>query len=128
MILRIMYFLDEGLGFGGAANTLLRQAVLMKRAGHEVLLSISNHKNEKIAEEYFELCGRSGIEILRMPFLVSSQPEDLDIISVVQNYTMVRDVVKRHAPDLLHSIQINPIAELVSRELKIPHIMNIYQK
>ncbi len=127
MILRIMYFLDEGLGFGGAANTLLRQAVLMKRAGHEVLLSISNHKNEKIAEEYFELCGRSGIEILRMPFLVSSQPEDLDIISVVQNYTMVRDVVKRHAPDLLHSIQINPIAELVSRELKIPHIMNIYQ-
>ncbi|MCI8402863.1 MAG: glycosyltransferase family 4 protein [Lachnospiraceae bacterium] len=127
MILKIMYFLDEGLGFGGAAHTLLRQAVLMKNAGHEVVLSISDYKNETIAEEYFRLCAKKNIEIVRMPFVVSSQPEDIDIISVIKNYRIVRDIVKRYSPDLLHSIQINPIVELTGRELKIPHIMNIYQ-
>lgn len=56
MSLKIMYFLDDGQGFGGAANTLLQQAVLMKRAGHKVWLCISNERTEEIVEEYFHIC------------------------------------------------------------------------
>ena len=122
-----MYFLDDGLGFGGAAHTLLRQAVLMKNAGHKALLSISNYKTEEIAEEYLDICIKSDIEIIRLPFQISSQPEDIDVLSIIKNYTVVRDAVKNYIPDLIHSIQINPIVELVSREFNVPHIMNIYQ-
>lgn len=127
MSLKIMYFLDEGQGFGGAAHTLLRQAILMKSAGCHVLLSVSNAKRETMADEYYDLCSQSNIEMIRLPFQVSSQPEDIDVISVLRNYPVVRDEIRTSAPDLLHSVQINPIVELVSRELKIPHIMNIYQ-
>lgn len=126
MSLKIMYFLDDGQGFGGAANTLLQQAVLMKRAGHKVWLCISNERTEEIVEEYFHICEKSGIEMIRLPFQISSHPEDIDVISIISNYPVVRDAVREYAPDLLHSIQINPIAELIGRELKIPHIMNIY--
>ena len=52
MSLKIMYFLDDGQGFGGAANTLLQQAVLMKKAGYNVLLCTSNDKKKEIAKEY----------------------------------------------------------------------------
>lgn len=127
MILKIMFFLDEAQGVGGAARTLLRQAVLMKKAGHEVLLSVSNYKNEKMAEEYSELCKKSDIEICCLPFQVSSQPENIDIVSVINHYDIIKDAIRKYDPDLLHSIQINSVVELVSRELKIPHIMNIYQ-
>ncbi len=127
MSLKIMYFLDDGQGFGGAANTLLQQAVLMKKAGYNVLLCTSNDKKKEMAKEYFTICEKSNIEMIRLPFQISSQPEDIDIISIIVNYSIVRNVIKEYAPDLLHSIQINPIVELVSRELKIPHIMNIYQ-
>ena len=90
-------------------------------------LCTSNDKKKEIAKEYFTICEKSNIEMIRLPFQISSQPEDIDIISIIVNYSIVRNVIKEYAPDLLHSIQINPIVELVSRELKIPHIMNIYQ-
>lgn len=60
-------------------------------------------------------------------FQISSHPEDIDVISIISNYPVVRDAVREYAPDLLHSIQINPVVELAGRELLIPHIMNIYQ-
>ena len=127
MNLKIMYFLDDGQGFGGAANTLLQQAVLMKQAGYRILLSISNERKKEIAKEYLEICEKSDIEIICLPFQISSHPEDIDVISIISNYSVIRDAVRKYDPDLLHSIQINPVVELVSRELKIPHIMNIYQ-
>ena len=49
--MRILYFLDDGQFFGGAANTLLQQAILMKCAGHEVALVISNYEYEDEVEE-----------------------------------------------------------------------------
>ncbi len=127
MNLKIMYFLDDGQGFGGAANTLLQQAVLMKEAGHKILLSISNERKREIAKEYLEICKKNDMEIVYLPFQISSHPEDIDIISMISNYSVIREAVRKYAPDLLHSIQINPVVELVSRELKIPHMMNIYQ-
>lgn len=59
MSLKIMYFLDDGQGFGGAANTLLQQAVLMKKAGYNVLLCTSNDKKKEMAKEYFTICEKA---------------------------------------------------------------------
>ena len=39
----ILYFLDYGKSFGGAVNALLQQAILMKKAGHRVVLFFSDY-------------------------------------------------------------------------------------
>lgn len=123
---KIMYFLDDGIAFGGAVNTLLQQGVLMKQGGHEVVLVISNYVTQTINEEYNNICKECDLNVLRMPFQISSHPEDIDLVCITENYNKVRDAIKEYAPDILHSVQINPLVELVSRELHIPHIMNIY--
>lgn len=127
MPMRIMYFLDNGQSFGGAANTLLQQAVLMKQAGCDALLVISYYKNDRMNDGYYDICKNSGINMKYLPFQISSHIEDIDLICMLDNYHSVLEAVREYQPDILHSIQINPIVELVSRELGIPHIMNIYQ-
>lgn len=122
----IMYFLDYGQSFGGAANALLQQAVTMKKAGHRVALVISNYDTQIIKEEYSNICMEWKLDILRIPYQISSHPEDIDLVCIMENYGEVRDTIINFSPDILHSVQINPIVELISRELHIPHIMNIY--
>ena len=65
--------------------------------------------------------------MMRLTYQISTQPEDIDIVSVVQNYDTVKRAIEEIKPDILHSVQLNPIVELVSRELQIPHVMDIYQ-
>lgn len=122
----ILYFLDYGIGFGGAANTLLNQAVLMKKAGHGVTVFFSDYFGNRMSDEYREICLSLGIDYQWATYRIASQPEDIDIVCIDNSYEQIRDIVKSYAPDVLHSVQINACAELVSRELGIPHIMNIY--
>lgn len=123
---KILYFLDYGKSFGGAANTLLQQAILMKQAGYSVQIFLSEYYGKDMWNGYQEICSRYNIEILYGIFQISSQPEDIDIICLDENYDALKEKIQKIAPDILHSIQINPIVELLSRELGIPHIMNIY--
>ncbi|MCM1154893.1 MAG: glycosyltransferase [Roseburia sp.] len=125
-IYKILYFLDYGKYFGGAANTLLQQAVLMKRAGYSVMLFLSDYYGQDMERKYEEVCIQNGIEISYKTFQISSQPEDIDIICLDENYEALKEEIQKRDPDILHSVQINPIVELISRELDIPHIMNIY--
>ncbi len=122
----ILYFLDYGKAFGGAANTLLQQAVLMKNAGHRTVLFFSDYFGQGLHEEYHKIVNRLGIKYEWMTYQMTSQPEDVDLICMDQNYEQIRDKIASYNPDLLHSVQLNPCVELISRELKIPHIMNIY--
>lgn len=123
--MRIMFFTDHYLYFGGAANTLLRQAALMKQAKNEVKV-VLNVYEEMICAEYVKICIDNQIDMAYIASNVSNQPEDINIISLVENYNAVKKVIMEYQPDILHSVQLNPTVELVSRELGIPHIMNIY--
>lgn len=123
----IVYFLDYGIFFGGAANTLLQQAVLMKKAGYTVIVFISDYYGRDTEQRYEDICSQYGIEILYETFQISSQPEDIDVICLDENYDAMKKKIQEFAPDILHSVQINPMVELISRELRIPHIMDIYQ-
>ena len=122
----IMFFFDYGKAFGGAVNALMQQAVLVKRAGHKTTIAISSQDNS-IGQEYQDICIVNKIEYILLDYPISSNPENIDIVSVVSNYESVKRKIEEYKPDILHSVQINPIVELVSRELYIPHIMNIYQ-
>lgn len=122
----ILFFSDYGKRFGGAANTLLQQAVLMSRLGHKVVVFFSDYFGRQISYEYRKMCSYIGIEYDWETYKISTQPEDIDITCIDHNYERLRDKIKFYNPDIIHSVQLNVCVELISRELKIPHIMNIY--
>lgn len=125
---RIMYFLDYAKSLGGAALIIIRQAMLMKESGQQVQMVISDYNGEEISEEYQKKFLETGLnDILKLTYPIAAHPENIDIVSVIENYATVKEAVMKYQPQILHSVQLNPIVELVSRELGIPHIMNIYQ-
>ncbi len=124
---RIIYFADNYPQLGGAANTLLRQAALMKQAGKSVCVAVSKYNVEKVCEDYFYICGAEDIPVYELSFSVSSQPEGVDILSVIDNYKEIEDFLREQKPDIVHSVQLNPTVELACRTLHIPHVMDIYQ-
>lgn len=123
----ILYFADYGKNFGGAANTLLQQAVLMQQAGYHITVFFSDYLGEGLQEEYEQICRLLKVRGKWAAYQLTSQPEDIDIVCIDRNYEKLREQVVSCHPDILHSVQINPCVELISRELGIPHIMNVYQ-
>jgi glycosyltransferase involved in cell wall biosynthesis len=122
-----LYFLDYGKSFGGAVNTLLRQAFLMKRAGYKIVIFFSDYFGKNLQEKYKEIFLKQSIEYEWATYQITSHPEDVDIICIDKNYEQLKKKIMIYNPIVLHSVQINPCVELISRELNIPHIMNIYQ-
>lgn len=125
-MLRILYFLDYGKQYGGAVNTLIKQAILMKNAGHDVRFCVSDYYGAGIAPIYRQICTENDIPLEKMTYQISPQPEDIDVNCMVTSYQEVKQKICKYMPMLIHSVQINPLVELVSRELKIPHIMSVY--
>lgn len=122
----ILYFLDYGKEFGGAANTLIQQAILAKKAGCNAIIFFSDYYGTKMNDEYKTICEGLEIEYEWEIYQISSQTEDIDVVCLDENYEKLRDKITSYQPDILHSVQINPCVELISRECQIPHIMNIY--
>ena len=82
---RILYFLDEGQGFGGAVNTLLLQAILMKRKGHAVAACFSSRRGSSLLPAYQRMCEENGIQIFRLPYTISSYTEGINIVAVLED-------------------------------------------
>ncbi len=127
MVKKIMYFMDNYSTLGGAANTLLRQAVLMHKIGVEIQVVVSTYGNREVCEDYLKICKENKINICAVDFFVSNQPEYIDVISILKRYQYVKEIIQNFNPDIVHSVQLNPTVELACRELEIPHVMNIYQ-
>lgn len=123
---RIMYFWDSAKTFGGAANALLQQAVLMKQSGKSIKFVISNYYGCEAGRERKALCQKYGLDVCELPYCTANQPEDINVYSLITNYNILKNAIEGFKPDILHTVQLNPAVELVSRELHIPHIMNIY--
>lgn len=125
MKLRIIYFMDHSPALGGAAHTLLRQAALMKNAGNEVMVAVSEASG-KVCEDYLRICREEGISTETLNYTVTNQPEGVEVCSVLENYESVESFLREKKPNVVHSVQLNTVAELACRKLDIPHIMNIY--
>lgn len=123
---KILYFFDYGTSFGGAANTLLQQLLLVKEAGYDVKAYVSNYYGN-ISEAYRKVFDNYQIKLNEVKYCCCSHTEDIDIIEVLSCYENLYKVIQEEKPDIVHSVQINSAVELVCRELKIPHIMDIYQ-
>ncbi len=123
--MKIIFFMDNNQMLGGAAQTLLRQASLMKNAGYDVVVALDCVSGMKCAF-YNIFCSQNHIKTLPFPLSTSNQPEDINISFILEHYENAKKKIEKEAPDILHSVQLNPLIELAARELNIPHIMNIY--
>lgn len=123
---KIIYFLDQGEEFGGAVNTLLQQALLMLDLEHRIKVVFSNAYGNKVIDEYLQICNKADIEVDYLPYKYTSHTEGVDIVSIFDSYQIIKNYIISNRPDIVHSVQINPVVELISRELDIPHIMNVY--
>ena len=125
-MLKILYFLDYGRRYGGAVHTIISQGLLMKNAGHQVVFFVSDYYRNRIEPIYLQICKENDIMLESVTYQMNSQPEDFDMFCLIKYYEALKEKIFKYNPDILHSVQINPMIELISRELSIPHIMNIY--
>lgn len=124
---KIVYFLDFPFCIGGSNKVLLTQAYIMSKKGYKVVVVIPNDENEMHALEYDKICQNYGLRTKTAKYSISVSMEGIDIIDVWEHYEEIFHLLREEKADLVHSTQLNVTVELVSRELKIPHIMNIYQ-
>lgn len=126
--MKILYFLDFPYSIGGACKTMLKQAHIMSRKGHETTVVIPNDTDGGHIPEYDILCNSIyGLNTTSAKFSVATCLETIDILYSIKCYDEIYELIKINRPDLICSTQINVTAEMVARELQIPHLMNIYQ-
>ena len=70
-IYKILYFLDYGETFGGAGNTLLQQAIIMKRAGNQVIVVFSDYTDKVISCEYNRIYSNFCMETIISTYQIS---------------------------------------------------------
>lgn len=123
----IIYFLDFANVVGGSNKVLLTQAYIMKHRGYRVRMVIPCQEGEEPLEEIYEICNRYGLETVKAHYTVATCMENIDILKALRDYKEIIGLLMVDRPDLIHSAQLNIAVEFAARELKIPHLMNIYQ-
>jgi glycosyltransferase involved in cell wall biosynthesis len=124
--MKIAYFLDIPIGLGGAGNVLLEQARIMSKI-HDVIVVIPCSKDGEVNREYERRCKKAGLRTKTIYYKTTYLPQNIDLLAAIQSAAVIKDFILEAEIDFLHSVQINTAAEIVSRELHKPHLMNIYQ-
>ncbi len=125
--MKVLYFLAHPESMGGAITVLMKQASIMQQHGYQVLVVIQNNEENNHIPEYEYMCKLYQLESVSAQYPIATCMENLDICECVNAYENVKSIVKDFMPDFIHSIQLNITVEYVAREMKIPHLMNIYQ-
>ena len=97
--------------------------MLFRSADVMVVLSDASGK---VCEEYLRICREAALPAVTRNYKVTNQPEGIDICTVMEGFESVERLLQQKKPDIVHSVQLNTVVELVCRELQIPHVMSIY--
>ncbi len=125
-IRKIFFFLDFSNMVGGSNKVLLTQAYIMRQRGYQVRMVIPVQEDVKPIEECDEICRKYGLEIIEACYTVATCLENIDILKALGDYKEIVRLLEIDRPDLIHSAQLNIAVEFAARELRIPHLMNIY--
>lgn len=123
--MRIAYFLDIANGLGGAGNLLLQQARLMSQI-YDVIVVIPCDENGNGNQEYIRRCRDKGLKYRLLHYKTSYNFYYIDYLHAVESQNTIKCFAIEEKIDFFHSVQLNIAAEMVARELKLPHLMNIY--
>lgn len=122
----IAYFLSEKKNYlGGADQTLFMQAVLMHSC-HNVTVVLPCGPDGEFNHKFIQKCENYKIRYKIMPYSTAHNLYAINLVGCRRNAAEIERFVLEEKIEILHSVQINPAVEYVSRKLGIPHIMNIY--
>lgn len=122
----IAYFLSEKRNcLGGADQTLLMQAVLMHSC-HNVTVVLPCGSDGKTNHKFIQKCENYDIRYKIMPYCTAHSLYSINLVGCRRNAAEIERFVLEEKIEILHSVQINPAVEYVSRKLGITHIMNVY--
>lgn len=122
----IAYFLSEKRNhLGGADQTLFMQAVLMHSC-HNVTVILPCGLDGESNSRFIRKCKNYKIRYKIIPYNTAYNLYAINLVGCSRNAAEIEYFVLEEKIDILHSVQINPAVEYVSRKHGIPHIMNIY--
>lgn len=124
--MRIAYFLDIPVRIGGAGNLLLQQAGLMAEL-YDVIVVIPTDENGVANQEYERRCRKLHLDCIGMRFCTAFNFRNIDYLTAMKSVPLIEEFAKKEKVTFFHSVQLNIAVEYVSRKLRIPHLMNIYQ-
>lgn len=124
--MKIAFFLDIPNGLGGAGNLLLQQAILMSEL-HDVMVIIPTDNEGNYNIEYANRCKKNKMEFLCLRYNTTFNFSSIDFTESMKNVKYIEEFAIREDIDFFHSVQLNITVEYLSRKLKIPHLMDIYQ-
>lgn len=124
--MNIAFFLDAPYGFGGAGNLLLQQAVLMSDL-YNVIVVIPADDKGNFNTEYAKRCEQYHIIYTTIKYKTAVTFSYIDFVKAMESVEDIEKFSKKNNIDFFHSVQLNIAVEFVSRKLKIPHLMDIYQ-
>ena len=124
--MRIAFFMDSSMVLGGAGNILLEQAKIMSFL-HDVIVVIPCNEKGETNSEYLLRCKKMSLRYVEFIYATTPYIQYIDIIKSWKDIDEIKRWACRENIELFHSTQLNITAEMISRELHIPHLMNIYQ-
>lgn len=123
--MKIAYFLDSTDVLGGAGNVLLEQAKIMSSL-HDVIIIIPYNDKKELNREYLRRCQKAHIRYVGLVYTTAYNIQYIDYIKAVVASNEIKKFALQEQIEFFHSVQLNIGVELAARELKIPHLMNIY--
>lgn len=124
--MKVGFFLDVPHYLGGAGTLLLKQARLMREI-HEVIVVIPVSDNGIENPYYVKWCEDSGLKHVGLRYKTATTFRDIDLLDALNNITNLVIFLKNESIEFIHSVQLNVALEMASRQLELPHLMNIYQ-
>lgn len=124
--MKIAYFLDVPKGLGGAGNLLLQRAYLMSER-NDVIVVIPFDGDSCLNEEYAVRCIKYNIRYICIKYNTANSFTVLDFTGAMESAAAIEEFAIHEKIDFFHSVQLNMAVEYVSRKLRIPHLMDIYQ-
>lgn len=124
--MKIAYFISERCNYlGGADNTLLNQALLIKKI-YDVIVVIPCDENGNYNNEVERRCKRNGLKSHLLNYKTAYCIRNIDLIQACIDAVNIDRFACDENIDFFHSVQFNMSVEYVSRKRRIPHLMNIY--
>ncbi len=124
--MKIAYFLDITPVFGGATTYILKQAVLMSEV-YDIVVVIPRDAEGVSEDEYIKRCEDCKLRYVGLKYVIATNFSELDFSLNMKCVAEIEQFVREEKPDILHSSQLNLTVEYISRRMKIPHLMNIFQ-
>ncbi len=124
--MNIAYFFSERSSYlGGADQTLLMQALLMK-SSHQVTAILPCDRNGEYNTKLSARCKKHKVRYKLLPYTTAYRIRSIDLVNCSEDIIAIEQFVLDNSITFLHSVQINPAVEYISRKYHIPHVMNIY--